>query len=389
MTECDVIVSGGGITGIPAALALQRAGFSVVLLENATPKSVVSRFGFDLRTLALSPSVVRWLHSLGLDEEFPAQPIRRMHVWEEDGTGIIEFDAGSVGQNSLAQLFEHHALVESLRNIAQDQIEILDQVQIESLDKSSRKVELSNGESLSCRLLVIAEGFRSRTREMTNARLKTQNLQQRALVTQLKISNDHNGTAWQKFGRGILALLPMPDPHVMSLVWSVENSFCDTLEALGDEDFKSEINTECEAICGSIEAIDVRSSFPLTQSIVNTFNPLSWVVLIGDAAHTIHPLAGQGVNLGLDDARALASAVKLSGNEITDLSHLRKFAQLRRIKAFAAMQTMALLSRTWEMNGPIERWVRNAGVRLVNRSSLVKNQIIREAMGFGPIGRLA
>ena len=386
MADVDIVISGGGVIGTALALACKRLQYRTLLLAPPSTLQTKGRLGFDLRTIALSPQSVSWLDALHGAAELPRQRVDRMYIWEHQGTSSIDFHCEEVGSDSLAWIFEHAVVATSLRTTSENQLGSIESATIVAVDANRKCITLSNGTTVSCELLVVAEGPNSRTRSLFGTRWVSQNLRQHAIATVITTEQAHNGTAWQRFGSGILAFLPLTDPHTHAVVWSVPNSLFLELVELNDDQFKERIASTSGHICGRVLEVDRRLSFPLTHALAHSFQPKPWTFILGDAAHTIHPLAGQGMNLGLEDARALESILQ-SGKPGLPIStvQLRTVAERRRAKAIIMQQIMALFDSTWRWNDPVSHWLRNFGVRTFTRVPAVKKQVIREAMGFGPM----
>lgn len=385
--DFDVVVSGAGLTGTATALALHQKGFRVALIEATEPARQKGRLGFDLRTLALSPANVDWLNTLDIDDSVSGCPVDCMQVWEHDGSGFVTFEATAIGLANLASIFEHGPLIEACRSKSQRDIELFENTQIVELDSAHKTVRLSNGHEMSCDLLCIAEGPNSRTRKMAGSAWESQKLGQSALVTLARTEQGHRNTAWQKFGDGILAFLPF-EGDLVSVIWSLDDARCQHLLSLEDHEFARTLTQTSERVCGEIVEIDERKSFPLRQSLATTFCPQSWIAVIGDAAHTLHPLSGQGVNLGLEDARALVDTVGNPESPDMNSASLTRFAQKRRLKARTMVLAMTFFLNTWSWDRPGTRWIRNMGVRAFNRMDFVKHQVMREAVGIGALGTI-
>lgn len=385
--DFDVVVSGAGAIGTATALAFQLQGYRVLVVEASGPKTTIGQLGFDLRTLALTPANATWLGTLGVPESMFSQGIERMYVWEKDGSGYMSFDPHLVGSPVLGWIVEHGTLLEKLRALCIQRATLLENSQIVALDGLHQSLTLNDGKQIKCHLLCIAEGQNSKSRELAGATLRKDDLGQSAIVTVARTANHHNGTAWQKFDDGVLALLPLADKHCVSVIWSVSEEKCNRILALGTKDFCGLLDEASEQVCGNVVEIDERVSFPLSQSIANTFNPQPWIALIGDSAHTIHPLAGQGINIGLEDARSLAAICSKSGHELFENAELSRFAHTRKLKALTMMQLMTFFLHTWSWNTPTARWMRNVGIRFFNGTKPLKHQLMREAMGLGPLGQ--
>lgn len=386
MVDIDILVSGGGVVGTAFALACERLGYRTLLVDAPSTHDTKGRLGFDLRTLALSPQSVSWINALHGNEKLLGQRVEHMHIWEQLGTSTIDFYCKEVGADALAWILEHEVVATALRIACEELIGNIECGTITAIDESNKRVILSNGKGVTCELLVIAEGLNSETRALFGTQWVSNELRQHAIASVITTERTHNGTAWQRFGNGILAFLPLTDPQTHAIVWSVPNSLFRELESLDDDQFKERLTLASDRVCGNVLEVDQRLSFPLTHGLAHTFQPRSWVFVLGDAAHTIHPLAGQGMNLGLEDARALESILR-TGTPSSPVSavKLRALSERRRAKAIIMQQIMALFDNTWRWNDPLSHWLRNFGVRTFTRLPAIKKQVIREAMGFGPM----
>ena len=389
MTDYDVIVSGGGIAGLTTALALTQKNVKTLLVtESPTVTTTLGNFGLDLRTLALSPASVSWVYQLGLPTTTASRKIECMRVWESRGSACVDFDAATVGQEALAWTFEHSRLVAALYQQCSQSLEVREGSKITAVNKNFRTVTMNEDKTVTCKLLVIAEGAQSFSRKLLGVPWIRQELNQFAIVTLARLERGHQNNAYQRFGNGVCALLPMPDANVVSVIWSTPKQHLLELSELSDEQFKARIEQQFASACGGMTAVDRRASFPLDQSIAATFLPSKWVVLLGDSAHTLHPLAGQGVNLGLEDARKLVEIVDRSDNSQALESRLQRYASRRRVRTQLVQQAMAFFDSTWSWRSPTTRCLRNIGLHTFNRCELAKEQVIREAMGMGPLARL-
>ena len=389
MTNVDIVISGGGVIGTALALACERLQYRTLLLDEPVVPHTIGRFGFDLRTVALSPQSLAWLDGLLSSEQLPRQRVERMHIWEHLGTSTIDFCSEEVGSESLAWILEHSTVATAVRNKCEKLLGNIETETITAVDETPKSITLTNGKVVFCKLLVIAEGANSRTRELVGARWDLQSLGQRAIVTVIETEHPHNNTAWQRFGNGVLAFLPLTKPNTHAIVWSVPNPLFAALESIDDDQFNERLTRESDQVCGKVLEVDQRLSFPLNHGLANTFLPRPWIFTLGDAAHTIHPLAGQGMNLGIEDVRSLESILRTSNiDQAFSPIQLQTLAQRRRAKAIIMQQLMSLFDNTWRWKDPLSHWLRNFGVRTFSRLSAIKKQVIREAMGFGPITKV-
>ena len=386
MSSVDIVISGGGVIGTALALACERLRYRTLLLDKSSVQNTKGNLGFDLRTLALSPQSVSWLDALHGNVHLPRQRVDHMHIWEQIGTSTIDFCRKEVGSDALAWIFEHSTMANAVRSVCEKKLENIESEMITAIDDTQRSMTLTNGKTMSCKLLVIAEGSNSRSRVLFGTRWASQPLGQHAIVTVIETERAHNSTALQRFGSGVLAFLPLPSLRTHAVVWSVTNPLYRKLMSLDDGEFKQQLTISSDGVCGKVLEVDKRLSFPLSHGLARTFQPRPWVLILGDAAHTIHPLAGQGMNLGIEDARGLESVLRQSTEtKLISLIQLQTLARSRRAKAIIMQQLMSMFDSTWRWDEPLSHWLRNFGVRTFSHVPAIKKQLIREAMGFGPM----
>ena len=389
MLDFDVIVTGGGIVGASAALCLARGGQRVLVVDSKVPERTACRDGFDVRTVALSPGSISLLQSLGALEDVRRAPINRIVVWESEGTATIDFDANEIGAETLAEVVESNVLVERLWTILTDRVALRAPSTVDAVEHFRDRVELvidKNVVSAAC--LVVAEGRRSATLQRLGISVRDYESKSRAIGTVVSTHRPHNGCALQHFGDGILALLPLPEERRISVVWSLPAERHAQVMALDGGGFAAALMHASESALGEIREVEERVSFPIGQSLVSDFNPMPRVVVIGDAARTIHPLAGQGVNLGLEDVRGIEAVVGHLNGDLGAKGVWRQFAIKRRARGRMMLGLMDFFDRTYGASGPYGRWVRNLGVRTLNNVPTIKYQLMREAMGVGPLANL-
>ena len=389
MLDFDVIVTGGGIVGASAALCLARGGQRVLVVDSKVPERTACRDGFDVRTVALSPGSISLLRSLGALEDVRRAPINRIVVWESEGTATIDFDANEIGAETLAEVVESNALVERLWTILTDRVALRAPSAVDAVEHFRDRVELvidKNVVSAAC--LVVAEGRRSATLQRLGIAVRDYESKSRAIGTVVSTHRPHKGCALQHFGDGILALLPLPEERRISVVWSLPAERHAQVMALDGGGFAAALMHASESVLGEIREVEERVSFPIGQSLVSDFNPMPRIVVIGDAARTIHPLAGQGVNLGLEDVRGIEAVVGHLNGDLGASGVWRQFAIKRRARGRMMLGLMDFFDRTYGASGPYGRWVRNLGIRTLNNVPTIKYQLMREAMGVGPLANL-
>lgn len=383
----DVAVVGAGLVGASAALTLGRNGFRVALIDRQRPRQSAGELGFDIRSVALSRSS---LDLIGID--VPASPIGEMCVWEEHGGGRLTFNAKEAQVEALAWMVESSRVCVALAD-ACDGMANVDWIEdtVAGVDCSNTEVvlEFPNG-SVSARLLVAADGVDSKVRALAGVDLVDRSADDAAIATVVRTAGPHRDVAYQRFSAdGPLAFLPLPDPACCAVIWSTNRKTTAELAALDDAAFATALDAAFEHALGRIVAIDQRFTFPLPQRIVRDFNPTPRILFVGDAAHTLHPLAGQGVNLGLEDVAGIAEEAVRDPTDLGRTGRWRGFALRRRARAEVMIGVMRALRGGYAYGGPVGRWIRNSGVRMVDAAPAIKRQLVREAMGIGVLARFA
>lgn len=389
----DVAVAGGGLVGAAAALGLARRGWHVLLVEPAEPTIRRGKLGADIRNVAVSPASRILLESLGVWSGLPAAAYRRMEVWEERGTRAMVFDAAEVGRGELGWMVENSpavvALWDALR-AAENVVIHAGRVADVTPAEGHVALILEGRGSARASLLLAADGADSPVRSRLGASVQIFDVGHVALATAVRTARPHQGGAYQRFLLdGPLALLPGTDPHVSSVVWSQPPEQAEERRELSDADFCRALEGAVQGRLGTVDAVDVRVAFPLRQQLAASFNPHPRVLLLGDAARVLHPLAGLGGNLGFEDVREmLAVADGLGGRGDPGAAGLwRAFDRRRRSRAQLMLRVMDSLRRVYARGDPLSQWLRNTGVGWLNQAAPVKRQIMVEAMGLGPVGR--
>ena len=382
----DVAVVGGGLVGKTAALALTQSGYKTALLaQPATPRP--ADLAFDTRVYALSSSSQALLERLrvwqALDHSRLA-PVYDMRVYG-DANAELHFSAYQASVPQLAWIAES-SLVEASLDAAlrfQPNLTWFDaRAQGFDVRDDAAVLTLSSGQVLEADLIVGADGAHSWVRSQMGAKVERRDYRQTGVVANFKASLPHRETAYQWFHEGeIVALLPLPDGHV-SLVWSAHTAHADELLALDPAQLAAEVERVSHGQVGTLECVTPAAGFPLAlQTVDKLIAPR--VALVGDAAHLIHPLAGQGMNLGLRDVAALADAIagKESFRNLGDTVLLRRYERSRREDIRALMVATDGLQRLFAVPGSLAKAVRNAGMAFVGAQPFVKRWLVSSALG--------
>ncbi|WP_306714922.1 UbiH/UbiF family hydroxylase [Burkholderia dolosa] len=382
----DVAVVGGGLVGKTAALALTQSGYKTALLaQPGTPRP--ADLPFDTRVYALSSSSQALLERLRVWQALDPRrlaPVYDMRVYG-DAHAELHFSAYQASVPQLAWIAES-SLIETSLDIAlrfQPNLTWFDaRAQGFDVRDDAATLTLSSGQVLDADLIVGADGAHSWVRSQMGARIERRDYRQTGIVANFKASLPHRETAYQWFRDGeIVALLPLPDGHV-SLVWSAHTAHADELLALDPARLAAEVERVSHGQLGALECVTPAAGFPLAlQTVDKLIAPR--VALVGDAAHLIHPLAGQGMNLGLRDVAALADAIanKESFRNLGDTVLLRRYERSRREDIRALMVATDGLQRLFAVPGSLAKAVRNAGMAFVGAQPLVKRWLVSAALG--------
>lgn len=386
----DIAVVGGGMVGAAAALALSRAGFSTALLEARPPSPWHAQDDVDLRVVGLAPSSIKLLDELDVwtsIRDARACPYARMHVWDAENGAAIDFDAVDEGRDQLGYIVENN-LVQWMLWQALDAagVQRLCPATVKDFETRADRVvlELADGESVAVRLLVAADGGNSPLRDRAGIATHGRDYTQRAVVAHVTTERPHAHACWQRFlPTGPLAFLPLADGR-SSIVWSLPESEAQRVLALGDEAFAKEIGIASDFRLGRIIAATQRAAFPLKLQLADSYQAERFV-LLGDAAHVVHPLAGQGVNLGLRDVTELRNTLidaRDAGRDFASSHVLRRYARRRRSADTLDAYGFDALARIYGWQGAPWVAARGIGVRLVDRLLPLKRRLATHAAGL-------
>lgn len=396
MQSYDIAVVGGGMIGLTLANCLTGQGLSVVVLDNAEPDPKWNNIALTdapaTRVSAISLASEQVFKHCQVWEAIAEQRVCsyvEMDVKEKDSFAHIHFSHEQVHQPCLGHIIENDRIRNALWNKAQasDDITLLAPCRIKELHLQGNinVIQLEDGQLINARLVVGADGGQSKVRQQAGFAHTFRDYEQQAIVATVKTAESHQNVARQVFtSTGPLAFLPLWDEHLCSIVWSQDTDTAKSLMALPEEAFNQALAAAFDMQLGLCTLQSERFSFPLRMQYARQWAD-DGVVIIGDAAHTIHPLAGQGANLGLLDAAALAElliALKQQDKDLGSLKNLRQFERWRKSEASQMVATMESFKQLFAGNNPARKLVRGIGMSLTNHLPGLKQHIIQRAMGI-------
>ncbi|GAC21464.1 FAD-dependent oxidoreductase [Paraglaciecola arctica] len=399
MRAFDIIVVGGGIVGLTQALALKNSGLSVAVVESHVSQGMPSDDP-ELRVSALTLATENIFHNLGVWQHLDPNRLCSyvdMQVWDQDSFGKITFSADQVKKHQLGHIVENQAIRHSLWIQAQNSshIELLAPSKIKQLVFGQQEcfITLDDTSQLTARLVIGADGANSVVKKQANLAQTFWDYDQHAIVATVKTAMPHKNTARQIFTpTGPLAFLPLWDAHHCSIVWSQDEPKAATLLKLSNAEFDKALTVAFDGTLGLCELVSDRQSYPLKMRYTRQWVG-NRVAIIGDAAHTIHPLAGQGANLGILDAAALAEQIIKLVEQNKDFGlakNLRPFERWRKTEAVKMVAAMEGFKRLFAGDQAVKKLIRDTGLSLANHSSFTKQKIIQHAMGLeGELPELA
>jgi 2-octaprenyl-6-methoxyphenol hydroxylase len=390
MDRADVIIFGGGLVGLALAAALDSSGLSSIVVDPADPAPRADA-GFDGRTSAVSSSSMRMLETIGVAAHLvePGCPIWRIAVADGLEPGGLHFDPDD--GEPLGFMHENRNLRAALhaRADAGKNVWLLWQSRVADVDRREHGVVvgLEDGRKLSAPLLIAADGRNSKTRETAAINIARWKYDHQAIVSVLRHERAHEHVAYEIFyPTGPFALLPMNDDklgHRSAIVWSVLEEDAGGWLSLGDEDFAAEAEAAMGGFLGKVEMLAPRSTFPLGFHHAAQITAKR-LALVGDAAHAIHPIAGQGLNLGFRDVAALAEVLVEGarlGLDLGDRQLLDRYQRWRSLDALSVAFATDSLTRIYGIPGKTVSAVRRFGMGLVGRLSPLRNRLMSEARG--------
>jgi 2-octaprenylphenol hydroxylase len=391
-----IVVAGAGTAGLAVAalLATGRCADRVrVQVLDARPLARWRADDVHLRVYALSRASQLLLEHVGAWPRIVAAraaPYRRMHVWEGDdafGASALEFDCADIGEPDLGHIVEDNLLRTALADTLAElrNVDLAVGAAVEAVDVAPRSatVRLANGGSIAGALVIAADGAESAVRRLVELPVSQVSYAQTAVVAHVATALPHRETAWQRFlPGGPLALLPLADGR-SSIVWSLPTADAERMLAVGDEEFLTELGAASAHVLGAFTATTARAGFPLAAQHAWRYCAPR-VALVGDAAHTVHPLAGQGMNLGLLDAASIAAVIEaavIAGEDPGDMKVLKRYERERQGDNLAMQAAFDGLNRLFRLPGFVSP-VRRLGLRAVNATPPLKRLLMQHALGL-------
>jgi 2-octaprenylphenol hydroxylase len=388
--HADVIIVGGGLAGCTLAILLAQKNIRCLLIEehiHFTKKKKKT----DPRTLAITRGSENILRTTGAWENLKQDKIgyfRKMFVWDENGDGDIRFDSAELCEPTLGTIIEQTALELALQKQT-EQFDCIEWIQSKliAFEREEKKItiELEDGLHHNASLIVAADGARSTIRSLANISFPQHDYQQNAVACIVETEKPHEQIARQRFmSTGPLAFLPMADPHQCGVVWSTSSEHAEKLLAMEETEFNRALADAFTGVVGNIISSNTRASFPLLHAQAENYCKPR-LALIGDAAHTVHPLAGQGANLGLLDAATLAEVIHTAKEKQRDIGNyyvLRRYERWRKSENYIALKILQGFKYLFENQLDTVKRLRNIGLDLTDTITPLKYFIMRNAMGL-------
>jgi 2-polyprenylphenol 6-hydroxylase len=386
--QCDVIVVGAGLIGLAAVVALTAQGKHVALVDaKPKPKQKKLSSAWDTRIYALTPSTENWLSLLGvwsLVDQARIQYVEHMALWSPEAVTPLKLDASDAHLSSLACMIENKNLLQALWQY----VETLDipmylgsRCQRIQYEGDEVKLTLETGSQVSAKLLIAADGANSYVRKVLNVTTNIKDYNQTALVANYRVEKNHDNAAIQWFRpHETLALLPMPNKYI-SMVWAMSTDKAQELLLLTSEELTAKVQLASHGVFGSLETVSDTLSFMLRQATVST-QVADRVIFVGDAAHQVHPMAGQGANLGFRDIIALEKIIKATHplQDIGDAFFLRQFARERKADIIEMNTLTSGLDKMFALESNVLKKAVSTGMQQLGKYATIKRVLIKQAV---------
>ena len=408
MQKFDILIVGGGMVGLSAALAIRNSSTLTIAIVDTQPLAKIDETP-DVRVSAINAVSQQFFENIQVwntIQEGRAQAYQKMHIWDKAGYGQIDFEVSDLSprdhQGQLGWIIENSIIRQALWNKATEDsgIQFFTEETLNNLAMGESEVfaSFATQPPIMAKLIIGADGANSWVRQQMKMPLTFRDYDHHAIVATVKCSQGHQNTAWQVFlPSGPLAFLPLSktsttnESSYCSIVWSTDPDDAERLSAMSVEEFGKKLTAAADGKLGNISLESERHTYPLMMRFAQDFIK-DRVVLIGDAAHTIHPLAGQGVNLGLLDASALAETLTASFNQDTQYSvnssqwysiiTLNQFQRWRKSEAAEMIAAMEAIKQTFTPQQTPLKILRGLGLSLVNQITPLKNKMIKHALGY-------
>lgn len=381
----DVLIIGGGIIGLAAALGMAARHHKVAVIDAGTFNTDIVKA--DVRVYAINKASQALLFKLGAWQHLNQQrvaPYEKMHVWDEVNGAYIDFDSRSIASPDLGSIIEESILKEALlRQIAeQPAVTLFPKSSIDAVNVSKDGVTVTAGDILwQGQLLMIADGANSPTRQKLQVGLTTWSYQQHALVATVTTEKAHKSTAYQVFKpKGPLAFLPLADAQQCSIVWSTKPMHVADLMSLHEDEFNDELTKAFASHLGEVKLASARHQFPLQMRHVKQYVGTRWL-LLGDAAHTIHPLAGLGLNVGLADVATWLKYLDAHGNSLNSTKARNSYQRERKHAVWQTILLMEGFKQLFSISHTPITSLRGLGLRACNTMNPLKRLFVEHAAG--------
>ncbi len=389
----EAIIVGGGVAGASLALLLGQAGMRICLLDKGFPSRVQQTDLFKGKTASLNLASIELFKKLGIWEKVDqhSKEFTNIEVWDSEGSSAITFNAQDISESKLGKVAHNNNIVSSLFDLLQrlPDVDLLENETVLSINNGEELIEIKtdSGLNLTANLVVGSDGSMSSIRSLSSIPIRTWSYEQTAIVSLLESEIPINKTAYQIFtSTGPIALLPVTveGENLASLIWSADKVYADKLLSLGDSEFLEELKLKTEGKLGHFKIRESISSFPLHQLHAKEYFS-ERTVLVGDSAHTIHPLAGQGLNLGLSDVIDLSERIlslRREGRDIAEEQMLKAYSDSREKVNLRMVALMEAFKRGFGSKNPWIKLGRNLAFNVTNETKFLKKKFIKEAAGI-------